>query len=421
MRPDDCRALLPEPEHHLLGNGLSVCLLHNRQAPVVTTALCYRTGARHDPADHAGSAHFLEHMMFKGHGHYGPGDIDSLTRRLGGSNNAFTSHDATLYYFTFAADRWQQALAIEATRMEGLTLDPSEVVRERLVILEEIAMYEDEPWDALAQEVTQTLFRDHPYGRAVLGTREALARTDEHALRAFHQRHYRPDNAVLVVAGDIGADALDAVAGTFGTVAGRSANPSEPSDPPAARPTETGRRLERRHGEVARLLIALPAPAADTAELGALRLLLTLLATGRASRLHRALVDVGQLCTWVSADLEETVEPGSLMIAAEVVPGIEPQVAEAALRDTLEALRRTPPTDEEVARARNVLLADWVIGHERIHQQALTMAGALGLFTEEHVHRPLEQALATDANTLHALARRYLDPDRGVVGWSLPA
>ena len=100
-----------------LDDGLTVCVLSNRAAPVVTTALWYRAGTRDEPPGHGGIAHFLEHMMFKGAATYGPGDIDRRTQALGGDNNAFTSHDATVYHFNFAPEHWAEALAIEADRM----------------------------------------------------------------------------------------------------------------------------------------------------------------------------------------------------------------------------------------------------------------------------------------------------------------
>src|SRR5690242_15945605 len=103
-----------------MDNGLTVCLVENRQAPLVTSAVFYRVGTRDEPAGRGGVAHFLEHMMFKGSAHYGPGEIDRRTQALGGSNNAFTSHDITAYYFNFASDRWTEALTVEADRMTTL-------------------------------------------------------------------------------------------------------------------------------------------------------------------------------------------------------------------------------------------------------------------------------------------------------------
>jgi hypothetical protein len=191
-----------------LANGLTVCVVENHQAPVVTTALSFRAGTRDEPPGHGGVAHFLEHMMFKGSARFGPGEIDRRTQALGGSNNAFTSHDSTTYYFSFAADRWTEALAIESDRIAALTLDPRQVASERQVIREEIAMYESEPWDALEVAVQARLFRGHPYGRPVLGTRGELRATGREDLASFQRRFYRPDNAVLVVAGQTAEEAV---------------------------------------------------------------------------------------------------------------------------------------------------------------------------------------------------------------------
>ena len=154
----DPRAAVPRPELRTLDNGLEVCVLPWRRAPVVATAFVYRAGTLDESPEHGGTAHFLEHMMFKGTARRGPGELDRVTRALGGSNNAFTSHDLTLYYFTFAADRWPTALELERDRMDGLLLDPVDVDSEREVILEELAMYEGEPWDALDQASSARFF-----------------------------------------------------------------------------------------------------------------------------------------------------------------------------------------------------------------------------------------------------------------------
>ena len=163
----------PAAERARLANGLEVVLIPNRQAPIVTTVLVYRAGARDEAPGASGAAHFLEHMMFKGAALYGPGEIDRRTQALGGMNNAFTSHDATAYYFAFASDRWREALAIERDRMTSLALDPAEFESERQVILEELAMYRDEPWDALELDVQAELYRGHRYGMPVLGEEAA--------------------------------------------------------------------------------------------------------------------------------------------------------------------------------------------------------------------------------------------------------
>ena len=407
-----------KPRLERLDNGLTVCLLENRQAPIVTSALFYRAGTRDEPAGHGGVAHFLEHMMFKGSERYGPGEIDRRTQALGGSNNAFTSHDATGYYFNFAADRWTEALVIESDRMAGLTLDPEQVASERQVILEEIAMYDSEPWDALEMEVQAGLFLPHPYGRPVLGTREELLATGPDELRAFHRRFYRPDNAMLIVVGDLEADALEAVQDTFGRLPARGdhRNGSLPVTPPQGL-----RRIERRKGEVARMLLALPAPSGAHPDHPPLRLVTTLLAGGRTSRLQEALVDGGQLCAWVSADLSESLDGSQVSITAEVVPGVEPERVEAEVFRLLDDLLIHPPSEEEVERARQISTADWVFGHERVHQQAISLGLAATLFDLDYLDRHLQGLLAAGPERVLEVVSRYLRPERGaVLGWSLP-
>lgn len=415
----DPRRLLPPFDLHTLDNGLTLCLMENHLSPVVATALIYRVGTRDESAEEAGAAHFLEHMMFKGSEHFGAGDIDRLTQAMGGSNNAFTSHDSTLYYFTFAADRWQQALTIEADRMAGLSLDTEEVNSERQVILEEIAMYEGDPWDALDQKVAKALYGAHPYGAPVLGTRQSLAALDASALADFHRRHYRPANAVLVVAGDVEGDAVAAVGERFGHLNGEAA-----ATRCAVRPRETmadgPRRIVCRQGEVARLIMSLPIPEATAAEHPLLALLAAVLGTGRSSRLHRALVDGAELCTWVTAEIHETLEPGQLQIALEVMSGVDPQRVEERLLAEIDLLRREGPRADELERARRVLLADWIFAHEKVHQQAFFAATTLALFDAEHPWRYFDRLNNARLDDLRQLAERFLRPATGVIGWSLP-
>jgi len=411
-------ALAGEIEVSTLANGLVLALVHNPQAPLVTSALFYRVGARDEEAGLGGLAHFLEHLMFKGSERYGPGEIDRRTQALGGANNAFTNHDLTAYWFTFASDRWGEALAIEADRMRGLRLDAREVEAERRVIVEEIAMYRDEPWDALELDVLAALFPGHPYGRPVLGTPPELERATPEMIAAFHRGFYRPDNAVLVVAGDLDGDARARVDEAFGAIAPGAAR-RRPV--PAAAPPGELVRLERRQGEVARLLLALPAPSPDAPEHGPLRMLATVLAAGRASRLQRELVEEGQLCLSVSASLAESEATSHLAVAAELLPGVEPREVESRILAALAALAAAPVEDEELERARRVFAADWAWAQERIHQQAVATGFALAGFDLDQPRRLLDRALAAEPRELARLAAAHFDAAAGgVLGRSLP-
>ena len=399
-----------------LGNGLEVIVSPDSRSPLVATAVAYRAGTRDEAEGLGGTAHFLEHMMFKGSGRYAAGEIDRLTQSAGGMNNAFTSHDSTLYYFTFAADRWRLALDIESDRMAGLLLDPDEVNSERQVIHEEISMYEGEPWDMLLQEMRAACFDRHPYGRPVLGTRAELDAIDESALAAFHARFYRPQHAVVVVVGDVEIEAAHgAVAEAFDLPAGAAAD-----RPKLSATSWTAGRLERQQGELARLEIALPAPAAQDAEHVPLRLLCSVLTLGRSSRLHRRLVDDEQLVLWISADVQETLAPGLVSITTELVPGADPARVEAEIFAALERLRSAPPELEELQRVRQVMLSDWLFGHERLDQRAFLLGGAATLADLGLPVRSLKRLLATRQDELLEAARRYFAPDQAAVGWSRP-
>jgi len=420
--PDPVSAVQPsalpgEIERRRLANGLELCLLRNRQAPIVSTALFYRVGARDERPGEGGIAHFLEHMMFKGSERYGPGEVDRRTQALGGSNNAFTSHDVTAYWFSFAADRWREALAIEADRMRSLRLDAREVEAERRVILEEIDMYRDDPWEALEMAVIEALFDGHPYGRQVLGTPEELRATGSGELADFHARFYRPDNAVLVVAGDLDEGAADAVEEAFADLVPAAA--IRPAIASPRRPVGE-RRIERRHGEVTRLMFALPAPAGDEPDHAELRIAATLLTEGRASRLQRSLVEEGQLCLGVSASVAEQQVASFFALSAELLPSADDVEVETRLRAGLASLLE-PASSEEFERARRIFLADWVAGLERIHQQAVAAGVALAEFDLGYPERLLERVRRMTPADVAGAADRWLRPDRGsVLGVSFP-
>ncbi len=400
-----------------LDNGLTLAVIESRHVPIVTTVLWFRVGAAADAESEAGTAHFLEHMMFKGSAKFGAGEIDRLTQSLGGSNNAFTGHDSTAYHFQFAADRWPRALEMEADRMAGLLLDPRDFENERQVIVEEIAMYESEPWDALEARVQKALFAGHPYGRPVLGTREELLAMTPETLGSFHSSHYRPGNAVLVVAGDVGSEVEELVARSFGSLP--SAEGCAQETDPVAFP-EARKRLEVRRGELPRLLFSLPAPPCSHPDHPHLRLLLHWLSVGRSSLLHRTLVEEEQLCAWISADLSDSSEPGSLSFSLEL-PGTDPELVEKRLFELLDEARKAAPTVSDLQRAKQLYRADWVFAHEHIYQRALMAASSIAHHDAGFPERYRREVLDCSADDVGDVATRYLDLNRGVVGWSLPS
>lgn len=411
-------------EAETLDNGLSIVLLPQAGADQVVTVVCYRAGSRDEGANEAGLAHFLEHMMFKGSELYPPGAVDSVTQSLGGTNNAFTSHDVSAYHFQFERRSWGEALLIEADRMRGLSLLPEEVESEREVILEEIRMVEDDPWDVLDQAVARRIFGGHPYGRPVLGTRQSLGGLDAGSLGSFHRRHCHPRRAVLVAAGGLPSDAMERIEAALGNCVPDGSmsigRPRRGLDAPIFDP-EPDRRVELRRGEMARLLVAHPAPAADDPLSVHVRLALTVLASGRASRIQRELVEQNPLALWAACTASGHRLGGMSTLAMEAAAGAEPARLEAEVCARVDGLAANPPSAEELERAKRVLFADWVFTHERIAERAVSAALEHALFFpgfSRDSFAVLARATAADVSDACAV---WLSPASRIVGWSLPA
>ncbi|MFQ5527977.1 MAG: M16 family metallopeptidase [Thermoanaerobaculia bacterium] len=408
-------------ERHSLENGLEVRLVPGGQAPIVVISIWYRVGTRDETPEQGGIAHFLEHMMFKGSAKYPMGAIDRLTQSLGGENNAFTTHDVTAYYFGFSARHWTAALDVEADRMESLTLDKAEFETERQVILEEIAMYEDDPWESLEMKSAKCYYGRFPYGRSILGTRDSVAGFTIADLEAFYRRHYRVDNSVLVVAGDIPENALAEIEARFASMSpgGRERMSWPPS---YSAPTELGR-LRHPKGATPRMLLSLPAPAATDSRYAAWRLLMAVLGNGRSSRLYRKLVDEERLCSSASAELTEMAGPGMTMIATELLPDAEPAAVEEATLAELVELGKRPPTDSELERARRLLLSDWVFGLERIQHQAMLVGQAEAVLGRSYLESHLRGLVRCGRQDLSAVGEELLptaaSEPGGVLGWVL--
>src|SRR6266545_2415112 len=203
-----------------LDNGLRVLLLEDHRSPIVSVQMWYRVGSRNERVGATGLAHFLEHMMFKGTPTNGKGQFARLVENNGGQDNAFTSQDLTSYYVDIAADKIDMVLRLEADRMRRLLLDPKEIDSERQVVMEERrTRTEDDPDGLLSEQMMATAFEALPYRWPVIGWMEDIRRMNPAELRGFYDAYYRPNNALLVVVGDVvAARVQDAARRHFGGI-----------------------------------------------------------------------------------------------------------------------------------------------------------------------------------------------------------
>lgn len=407
---------------HRLANGMRVLLAERHSDPVVASVLLYPAGARTETEREAGLSHFLEHMMFKGTKRHGKGEVDRLTTELGGANNAYTGHDHTAYWFELASDRWERALELEADRMQHLLIDPAEFDAERAVVLEELAMGEDDPWRALVRRVEEALFPHHPYGRPIIGYPEVLKALTPADMRAYYRRFYHPGNATLVVCGDVRpAAALAAVRARFERI---------PRGTPFAEADPFRRKLEEPAGEKRvnaswddpgrRLVVVWPTTTVGTHDDDALDLAMTVLASGRMSRLWRRLVLEEGLATSISASNDSRIEGGALWIFAECAQDADPARLEAVLHEEIARLAREKVGQAELARARAILVASEAFESETVTD----VAEELGEWAVDADWRRAfdgcERHLVLRPAALQAVAKRYLQPERRVVGWCQP-
>src|ERR1051325_7197400 len=204
----------------VLSNGLVVLTKEVHTSPIVTSMIWYRVGSRNEELGQTGKSHFLEHMLFKGTDRFKKGEIDLITLKNGGGNNAFTSHDFTAYYFNFASDRWEIALEIEADRMVNCTFEPDEFEAEKKVVIEELKTGLDSPWGLLLQEEEAAAFKVHPYRNPIVGWLQDVERATAQEQQNYYRRFYHPNNATLVITGDFNSDdVLKRVEQAFGSIA----------------------------------------------------------------------------------------------------------------------------------------------------------------------------------------------------------
>src|SRR4030042_3387067 len=196
-----------EVKEHRLENGLKVLIIENHKAPVATFQVWYRTGSRDEPAGKSGLSHLLEHMMFKGTPRYGPSVFSKIIQKNGGTDNAYTTQDYTVYFEISSSDRIMLAFDLEADRMQNVILDPREVLSERSVVMEERRLrYEDDPQNSLFEEVVAAAYKAHPYQRPVIGWMSDIKSIDKEDLTSYYKTGYSPENAVIIVVGDVNAD-----------------------------------------------------------------------------------------------------------------------------------------------------------------------------------------------------------------------
>jgi zinc protease len=405
--------------HRTLPNGLEVYISPDRTTPNVTVQVWYGVGSKDDPQGRSGFAHLFEHMMFKATRDFPAESIDRFTEDVGGFNNASTYDDFTNYYEVVPANHLERLIWVEAERMGALVVDEANFKSERDVVKEELRQRVlADPYGRLfSLMVPQATYAAHPYHRPGIGSIEELDASTLDDVRAFHTAYYRPDNAALVVAGNLDEAQLNAwIDKYFGPLQ----HPAQPiRRVSAVEPPRKGPGVYDGYGPnvpLPALAITWLGPKASDPDAPALKVLDAILSAGKSSRLYDALVYDPQIATQIFSNADLPQQPGNFMVGAVMASGHDLAQGEKALLAQVKRLRDAPPTLAELDEAKNQLVTGKLRERETIDGRAFALGYALRIQGDAaKANTELADLQAVTAADVQRVAQTYLDPDRRMV------
>ncbi|MCH8858451.1 MAG: insulinase family protein [Proteobacteria bacterium] len=420
-------ALAANATQYTLDNGMMIVVVPDRRAPVVTHMVWYRVGGIDDPPGLSGVAHFFEHLMFKGTDKTPPGELSRIIARNGGQDNAFTSHDYTAYFQRIASDRLRLMMELEADRMVNLNLSEENVATEREVVREERRLRTDSNPTARAQEqIYAALYLSHPYGRPVVGWDEEIQNIGREEAIRFYNTHYAPNNATLIVVGDVDPEEVLALAREiYGPIPARELEPRAPLENPP-RLAETRIDIEDPDLRLPALMRVYRVPSYGNGDAGvaeSLNVMTTILGGGATSRLYRELVVERQLAVsagaWYSGTARDAADLG---VYAYPRDGVSFDELEAAMDEIIDGMKTATPEPGEFTRVKTRLIAAYTYAQDSQYLQSRDYGTALsiGLTVEDVEEWPNRIEAVTPENVQQA-AQDYLIRKEAVTGRLSPA
>jgi len=395
-----------------LGNGLRVIVKEDHRSPVVVSQVWYRVGSMDEPDGLTGISHALEHMMFKGTSHLAPNQFSQIIAENGGRENAFTNYDYTGYYQQLEKSRLPVSFELEADRMQNLTLVPEEFGKEIKVVAEERRLRtDDQPEALLGEKFMATAFRVHSYKNPVIGWMRDIEHLTAADLRRWYERYYAPNNATVIVVGDVSApDVFRLAEKYFGPVPRRRVDRT----PELMEPAQEGER--RVHlsapAEVPHMAFGYHVPAltaGNSWEPYALAVAAGVLDGGQAARFERELVREQKIAAAIDVDFSPLARASTLFgIDATPASGRNVQELERAVLAEVARLRDQRVTEEELRRVKTQVVASDVYARDSVHYQAMRYGEyvSIGLDWRDAEHY-VERIQAVTAEQVQEVARRY--------------
>jgi zinc protease len=420
-------AKAPDITSFTLANGLEIVVIPDRRAPVVTHMIWYKVGSADEQPGKSGIAHFFEHLMFKETKNYPSGAFSKAVSDIGGEDNAFTSYDYTAYFQKVSPDALKTMMTMEADRMVNLVLNEEAVATEREVIREERRERIDgDPGSILAEEVQATIYQNHPYRLPVIGWMHEIEKLNLQDVTDFYRRFYAPNNAVVVVAGDVDASAVKRMAEeTYGKVA------RGPDLPPRVRPSEPPQETARTVS-ISDPRITQPsfrkiwlAPSYNTDEPGeaeALDLLGEILGGGIRSRIYQSLVVKNPIAASAGGYYDGgPLDTGSFSVYGTPRDGTTLTALEKAIDNEVRKIVDEGVTSDELEKAKNRFLKSVIFSRDsqstmaQIYGASLTTGGTI-----EEIEEWPDRIRAVKPETVKAVAEKYLKANNTVTAYMLP-
>ncbi len=426
LAPAPLAAQVFNPETFQLTNGMQVVVVPNHRVPIVSHMVWYKVGAADEEPGRSGIAHLLEHMMFKGTKEIPPGAFSKIVARNGGRDNAFTSSDYTAYYQNVALDRLELVMRMESDRMRNLVFDEQNFATERAVVIEERRSRTDNnPSALLREQMEAALYLNSAYHRPVIGWMSEIEGLTHADAMSFYKRWYAPNNAILVVAGDVTAETVRPLAEKYYGILDRADTPPRQrlKEPPAvAARTVTLTDARVRQPSWSRMVLA-PSYTAGERDLAyAMQVLSEVVGGGATSRLYRSLVvEQGLAASAGSAYDPTTVDLSSFTVYATPRPGVAMDRLQAAVDKELKAIAAKGIAAAEVERAKQRLEANVVYARDSLHTGAQTLGAALATGQQvADVEAWPQRIRAVTTDEVARAARLVLDARGSVTGLLLP-
>ncbi len=404
-----------------LENGLKVFIIKDRNAPLAVFEIWYNAGSINEQVGKTGLSHLLEHMMFKGTPKYGTKVFSKIISKAGGIDNAGTSHDYVYYFQKLAPDRLNLSIEMEADRMRNLIMNNEDFLSERDVVMEERRMrYEDDPQNLVYEEVLAAAFKNHPYRWPVIGWMEDLKTVTRDDLREYYRRHYIPNNAFIVIAGNIDTDAImTKIRGEFGPI---------PRGPEIGQlniqePVQRGERrvFIKKEAELPYVMSAYKAPNVLDEDSYALDVLVGVLSGGKSTRIYKSLIDDKRIALSAGAGYSNfNKSPFLFYLEGTPLPGKKIEEVEKALYEEVEKIKDQPPSEREVQKAKNQTEADFIMGQDSVYSQAMILAEFEMIGGWRLKDRYLEGIRNVTPDDVQRVARKYLVEDQRTVGILIP-